>query len=269
MMLRTWLKRWGQAWFGPPAPVTSPGRQARPVKPRLEGLEDRQLMSVTVLHNPLGTGADVRLEADHRLYMDRGSSHQLLDDGCRAVAAGVDRYGNKAIYDLKNDSSDPAAPVRLLDSTDGFHWQLLDDGARQIAPAMTPTGQAIVFDLKADGRLFQFGIGGAFFVLGAGPSSPGRVTEIAQGVLWDGQPAVFVVYSYNDPYHSSILHAYTSHGFVAGGVGTSVNYRGSIVYETKVILPIYGGLALTEAYSLSNGGVTLVMMQTTYAGTPL
>jgi hypothetical protein len=218
-------------------------------------------MSVTVLHNPLGQGEDVRLEADGHLYMDRaGSAPQLLDDHCRAVAAGVDpwsRNAQKAIYDLKNDSS------KLYDSTDGFHWQLLDDGAGQIAQGMLTDGRLAVWDLKkVGGQLYTWSTGGYQLMAGG-------VTEIAQGVLWDGRSAVFAVFAV--PFQSSILHAYSTHGFEPGGVGRSVNYHGSLVYETDVHMPLPGlpGLSLTEAYSVSNGEATRLMMLTTLTGAPL
>jgi hypothetical protein len=153
----------------------------------VEGLEDRQLMSVTVLHNPLGQGEDVRLEADGRLYLDRGSSHVLLDDHCRAVVAGVLANGQAAIFNLKNDSNN-------LYAYGGGRWQLMDNAAGQIAQGEMADGRPAVFDLKmGGGSLYSYSTSGwQLMDNGAGQIAQGVIpTHVPPGVMPAMRPAVF------------------------------------------------------------------------------
>ena len=71
-------------------------------RPQLEVLEERETPSLTVLNNALGQGETIQLEAHAQLWKTLNGINTLLDNSCRAVAAGVMANGTPAIFHLKS-----------------------------------------------------------------------------------------------------------------------------------------------------------------------
>jgi hypothetical protein len=128
-----WLTKWfrGMSWT-----ARSAKSEPQAVRPALESLEDRQLMSVTgfSLHN------------DGKLYAQNSNgTSTYLDGGVQAIA----QINNSSVFDLHSDG-------KLYLQNADTSWKYLDGGVQSIAG----TGGSSVFDLHSNGDLIRLNADG-------------------------------------------------------------------------------------------------------------
>jgi hypothetical protein len=135
---------------------SSPSRKAsvRGSRPKIEALEDRQLLSASVFD----------LHSNGQLFLDSpDGTTQYLDSGVQAIASA----GPSSVFDLHSDG-------KLYRQDIGGRRAHLDSGVQAIAG----TGGASAFDLHTGGKLYRQDISGGRAHLGA------NGVVAADGSIW-------------------------------------------------------------------------------------
>jgi hypothetical protein len=174
-------------WFGPRRTSKSTGAPIR-FRPRLEGLEDRQMLSASA--SLQADGVYIRY-TNGQLWEHTSKGFRFIDVNTASVSSGLDTFGNPAAFIIRNNG-------QLVEYSPAIGYRLID--VNVVRASASQTQRDTVFMVYINGMVYEHtgaSAAAGFHLI------DGNAIDVSAGKDSLGAPAVFVTYVNNQVYEYS------------------------------------------------------------------